>query len=50
MAHSDRIVHGAVLQGKVEGVDEIINAVAKRGREVVDETPSSVFLRYDPES
>ena len=44
MADSDGVVDGGVLQREVLGVNEVIDAVARRSREVIDQSPTVVLL------
>ena len=44
VAYSDSVVDGGILQGKLLGVDKVVDAVVFRGGEVVYKSPASVLL------
>ncbi len=44
---SDGIVDSGILQGEVLRVNEVIDAIVRGSREVVDESPTTILLRND---
>ena len=48
--HLDRCIYAAVMQGEACRINEVIDALAWRCREVIDHPPSSVFLGDHPEA